>query len=163
MKWSALNQTAHSHHGMEQTHPPDGSEPLNEQDATPIACTKTEGTTVSQTAPPLKSGPSPLTRPEIAAWRNAVFVIFALSGVGMASWIARTPAIRDSLGASTFQMGLIVFGLAAGSIVGLTTSSHVLATIGSANTIRASAVAAGFGLAITGIGATATITPLVVT
>jgi fucose permease len=60
-------------------------------------------------------------------------------------------------------MGLIVFGLAAGSIVGLTTSSHVLATIGSANTIRASAVAAGFGLAITGIGATATITPLVVT
>ena len=51
-----------------------------------------------------------LTRSEIVRWRNAVFLIFALSGIGLASWIARTPAIRDSLGASTFEMGLIVFG-----------------------------------------------------
>jgi len=104
-----------------------------------------------------------LSRRQIVAWRNAVFLIFALSGIGMASWVARTPAIRDALGASTFQMGLIVFGLAAGSIVGLTTSSHVLARIGPAATITASVILAGVGLAITGIGATMTMSVLVVT
>ncbi len=109
------------------------------------------------------AGSEALTRPQIVAWRNAVFVIFALSGIGMASWVARTPSIRDALGASTFEMGLIVFGLAAGSIVGLTTSSHVLARIGSAATIRASVIGAGVGLALTGIGASVTMPALVVT
>ncbi len=112
--------------------------------------------------PASTAGSEVLTRSQIVAWRNAVFVIFALSGVGMASWVARTPSIRDALGASTFQMGLIVFGLAAGSIVGLTTSSHVLARIGSAATIRASVIGAGLGLALTGVGASVTMPALVV-
>ena len=84
-------------------------------------------------------------------------MIFALSGIGLASWVARTPSIRDALGASTFEMGLIVFGLAAGSIVGLTLSSHVLARIGSAATIRAASSLAVWALSITGVGATMTI------
>ncbi len=105
-------------------------------------------------APVDRTGAAPLTRGEMVAWRNAVFLIFALSGVSLASWVARTPSIRDVLGASTFQMGLLVFGLALGSIVGLTTSSHVLARIGSAATIRASLLAVAVGLAVVGIGAT---------
>lgn len=115
------------------------------------------------------SAPSPapgfqaLTRAQIVAWRNAVFVIFAICGVSMASWVARTPAIRDSLGASTFEMGLIVFGLAAGSIIGLTASSHVLARIGSAATIRMTIVAAAIGLSLTGVGATLAMSAIVVT
>jgi MFS family permease len=103
-----------------------------------------------------------LTRGEIVAWRNAVFLIFALSGIGLASWIARTPAIRDSLGASTFEMGLIVFGVAAGAIVGLTLSSHVIAKFGSKATIAGSVTGAGIGIVVVGAGATMTITPLVV-
>ena len=86
-------------------------------------------------APATEHGVAELTRSEIVQWRNAVFLIFALSGIGLASWIARTPAIRDSLGASTFEMGLIVFGVAAGAIVGLTLSSHVIAKIASKATI----------------------------
>jgi len=104
----------------------------------------------------------PLTRAQILAWRNAVFVIFGICGVAMASWVARTPAIRDALGASTFQMGLIVFALAAGSIVGLTSSSYVLSRFGSAATIRADLIAAAAGLALTGIGATMATSALVV-
>ena len=103
-----------------------------------------------------------LTRSEIVRWRNAVFLIFALSGIGLASWIARTPAIRDSLGASTFQMGLIVFGVAAGAIVGLTLSSHVIARFGSKATIAGSVTVGGLGIVIVGVGATMTLTPLVV-
>jgi MFS family permease len=109
------------------------------------------------------AGTVALSRAQIGAWRNAVFVIFALCGVAMASWVSRTPSIRDALGASTFQMGLIVFALAAGSIVGLTFSSHLLARIGSAATIRACLVAMGLGMILTGVGATMTTSALVVT
>jgi MFS family permease len=109
------------------------------------------------------AGTVALSRAQIVAWRNAVFVIFALCGVAMASWVSRTPSIRDALGASTFQMGLIVFALAAGSIVGLMFSSHLLARIGSAATIRACLVAMGLGMILTGVGATMTTSALVVT
>ena len=111
--------------------------------------------TLSEIAPaPSDVGSVALTRSQVVAWRNAIFVIFALSGIALASWVARTPSIRDVLGASTFQMGMLVFGLALGSIVGLTSSSHLLARIGSAATIRLSLVAVALGLVITGIGAT---------
>ena len=113
-------------------------------------------------APATEHGVAELTRSEIVQWRNAVFLIFALSGIGLASWIARTPAIRDSLGASTFEMGLIVFGVAAGAIVGLTLSSHVIAKIGSKATIAGSVTGAGVGIVIVGVGATMTVTQLVV-
>ncbi len=103
-----------------------------------------------------------LTRPQVVAWRNAVFVLFALSGVSMASWVARTPSIRDLLHANTFQMGLLVLGLAGGSIVGLTSSSHLLARIGSAATIRLSLTAVGAGLILAGIGAHLAVAPMVV-
>ena len=109
------------------------------------------------------AAPVLLTRPQVVAWRNAVFGIFALSGVAIASWVARTPSIRDMLGASTFQMGLIVFGLALGSIIGLTTSSQILARLGSAATIRISLLAVALGLVITGIGATTASFAVVVT
>ena len=113
-------------------------------------------------APATEHGVAELTRSEIVQWRNAVFLIFALSGIGLASWIARTPAIRDSLGASTFEMGLIVLGVAAGAIVGLTLSSHVIAKIGSKATIAGSVTGAGVGIVIVGVGATMTVTQLVV-
>jgi fucose permease len=134
----------------------------------PNAChdppTKNLRNTVSHPAsvPGPTEGLQALTRAQIIAWRNAVFLIFAICGVSMASWVARTPAIRDALGASTFQMGLIVFGLAAGSIVGLTASSHVLARIGSAATIRATLVVAAIGLSLTGVGATMAMSAIVV-
>jgi len=103
-----------------------------------------------------------LTRAQIVGWRNAVFVIFSLCGLGLASWVSRTPAIRDSLHATTAEMGWIVFALAAGSIVGLVLSSHVLAIFGSVRTIACALISAALGIALTGIGATLFSTPLVV-
>lgn len=40
-------------------------------------------------------------------------------GLGLASWVTRTPAVRGAVDASTAQMGLILFGLSIGSIVGV--------------------------------------------
>jgi fucose permease len=94
-----------------------------------------------------------LPRSTAVAWRNAVFVVFALNGFGLATWMSRVPAIRDALSATTAQMGWVVFGLAAGSIVGLSSASHVLARAGSRRTIAGSVAVGAVGLAIVGIGA----------
>lgn len=100
------------------------------------------------------SYPGGLTRPQVVAWRNAVFVIFALCGLALASWVARVPAVRDSLGASTEQMGILIFSIAAGSILGLLGSSHLIARLGAPRTMAWCLSAGAVGLAIAGIGAT---------
>ena len=101
------------------------------------------------------SGGTPsITRSEIVAWRNALFLVFTLCGIGLASWVARVPAVRDALDVSLEQMGILIFGIAAGSIVGLLVSSHIIARFGSRTTIAWCLVAAGIGLTIAGLGAT---------
>lgn len=92
------------------------------------------------------------TRRELTAWRNAVFVVFALSGFAIASWLARVPTIRDALHATTGEMGIVAFGTAVGSIVGLTASSHLISRIGTRSTVRLALGVAAVGLLIAGIG-----------
>jgi len=94
-----------------------------------------------------------LTRRELIRWRNAVLSIFALCGIAIASWLARTPTIRDLLHASTSEMGWVTFGIAAGSIVGLLVSSHVLAKFGPRRTILVTLVGTSVGLLLAGFGA----------
>lgn len=84
-------------------------------------------------------------------WRNAVFVIFWLSGFLFASWASRVPTVRDVLGASTAQMGLLIFGLAAGSVLGLFASSHVIARLGATTTIMVCLSMASAGLVLLGV------------
>jgi MFS family permease len=93
-----------------------------------------------------------LTRSQIVAWRNAVLVIFAACGLAMASWVARVPAVRDALDASTQTMGLLIFGIAAGSIVGLLASSHIVSHFGTRTTIGASMLVGAIGFAVAGFG-----------
>jgi predicted MFS family arabinose efflux permease len=89
---------------------------------------------------------------QINQWRIALYFIFALPGFTIASWVSRTPAIRDSLGASTAQMGWIIFGLAVGSIIGLLISSHVIAHSGGRFVMIVSLIVSAIGLIIVGIG-----------
>lgn len=95
-----------------------------------------------------------LTRSQVVRWRNAMFVIFAVCGIGMSSWVSRVPAIRDSLGANTLQMGILIFGVSLGSIIGLLLSSHIVARYGAKGSMRACFTIAPIGFAIAGIGAT---------
>jgi fucose permease len=95
-----------------------------------------------------------LDRAAIVAWRNALFAIFAICGVGLASWVARVPAVRDALGVSLEQMGILIFGIAAGSIVGLLASSHIIARLGTRATLTWFLLVASVGLSIAGLGAT---------
>jgi len=97
--------------------------------------------------------PGGLTRKQVVAWRNAMFVIFAICGMAMASWVARVPAVRDMLGASTLEMGVLIFGIAAGSILGLLASSHIIARLGARRTIALCLTVAPAGFVVAGFAA----------
>lgn len=62
--------------------------------------------------------------------RLALFVLFFLPGITIASWVTRTPDVRDALGASTAEMGLILFGLSVGSMVGILSSGRLVSRFG---------------------------------
>jgi fucose permease len=62
--------------------------------------------------------------------RNALFALFLLPGLAWSSWITRTPDVRDQLSASTAEMGLILFGLSVGSILGVLASGALTVRLG---------------------------------
>jgi fucose permease len=90
--------------------------------------------------------------PEVRAWRNAIFVIFAACGVSAASIAARIPTISLALGLNTAQVGLLLFGIAVGSISGLLAAGHIVAIFGSKRTIRVVFVLAAIGLITAAFG-----------
>lgn len=92
------------------------------------------------------------TRREVTAWRNTLFVIFALCGMCIASWAARIPAVAAALNLDDGQVGGLLFGIATGSILGLISSSHIVSALGARNVIRLFLPIAAAGLALAGFG-----------
>ncbi|MEV7084811.1 MFS transporter [Streptomyces sp. NPDC093085] len=90
---------------------------------------------------------------ELALRRTAVFTLFLLPGLTISSWVSRTPDVRDLVGASTAQMGLILFGLAAGSMAGILCSGPLVARWGARPVIVAGTAAVAAAAAVIGIGA----------
>lgn len=107
---------------------------------------------------PLKTRP----RHELSAWRNAIFVVFALSGLSVSTWVARLPAIRDGLGLSTGEIGLLILGMSAGSIVGLIAAQLIMGRFGPRRGMVFSLVTVSIGLALIGSGAVLFEAPAVV-
>ncbi|MFZ4894443.1 MFS transporter [Plantibacter sp. Mn2098] len=117
--------------------------------------TATSGGTAASDASTNASGRLTTTlrpRRELVAWRNAIFVIFALSGLSIATWVARLPAIRDSLGISTGEIGLLILGMSIGSIVGLIAAPPVLGRLGPRRGMATSLSIVAAGLVFIGIG-----------
>lgn len=73
---------------------------------------------------------APLAPHGLRSWRNAVFTVFFLSGLSLASWVARIPAVRDVNELSTQSVGLVILGASAGSVLGLVISPLILARVG---------------------------------
>src|SRR5690606_9787912 len=59
-----------------------------------------------------------------------------------------------ALGVTTAQMGLLIFGMAIGSILGLVLSSHLIARFDARRVMGSCLAAAAVGLAVAGLGVT---------
>lgn len=86
------------------------------------------------------------------SWRNAVFAVFFVCGWLFGVWFARLATVRDTFGADTDQMSLLMVGLSTGSVTGLLASSHLVALLGSRRVIALAAIPAAIGMCLAGIG-----------
>jgi MFS family permease len=66
----------------------------------------------------------------IGRHRAALFATSTMTGFGIASWITRTPAVRDELGASIEVMGFVLLGLSIGSMVGILGAGALVGRLG---------------------------------
>ncbi|MFG1995147.1 MFS transporter [Actinoplanes sp. NPDC048988] len=93
--------------------------------------------------------------------RLALFALFFLPGLGISSWVTRTPDIRDLLGASTAEMGLVLFGLSAGSMIGILGSGALVRRFGTRPIVTVGIAATALSTPIIGLGAAASQSALV--
>ena len=86
------------------------------------------------------------------AWRNAVFAVFALNGLGAATWAIRIPSIRDQLELPVSWVGYLILGVSVGSIVGLVLASHIIQWLGGRRSIAVMLVLCAVALVVIGAG-----------
>jgi fucose permease len=78
--------------------------------------------------------------------RTAVAGAFLLNGLCFASWISRTPAVRDSLGLTSAQLGLLLLCVSGGSITGLPLSGPIVHRLGPGPAVVAGSLSSALGL-----------------
>ncbi|MHA6523335.1 MFS transporter [Tessaracoccus sp. G1721] len=86
--------------------------------------------------------------PNLTLWRIALVMAFFNTGIGVATWVTRTPAIRDALGASIAEMGLVIAGLSVGSIIGITVGGPLVSRFGARLVVVAGMGSIALGLAV---------------
>jgi MFS family permease len=104
------------------------------------------------TETPRESTRTDRPRRELTAWRNAIYAIFFLSGISLASWVARLPAIRDDVGLSTQGVGLVILSGSIASIIGLVTAPGIMARFGARLGMTGVLITVAVGLVLVGIG-----------
>jgi MFS family permease len=85
--------------------------------------------------------------------RGAVAVAFAMNGLCFATVASRVPDLRSSLELSNGSLGLLLLCVAAGSILGMPASGHLIERFGAAGVVRLGAAAVLAGLVTAGVAA----------
>ncbi|PZS21953.1 MAG: MFS transporter [Pseudonocardiales bacterium] len=78
--------------------------------------------------------------------RRAVAASFAMSGFAVASLFSRAPGVRDALGLSSAQFGLLLLCLSGGSMVGLPLSGPIVHRVGPARAVLTGSLTVTTGL-----------------
>ncbi|MFD2765076.1 MFS transporter [Micromonospora eburnea] len=85
--------------------------------------------------------------------RNGVAVVFALNGLAVGTWFSRVPAVREALGLSAGQLGLLLLTMSAGSVLAMPTAGLVTQRLGPARTVAGSVLFVAFGTVVAGLSA----------
>jgi predicted MFS family arabinose efflux permease len=96
------------------------------------------------------TGAPPAT--DVRTARTAVAIAFITAGLAFASFIARAPAVRDVLGLSTAQLGLLLLCASGGAVAGLPLSGPVVHRFGPGRAVLAGALSMTGGLVLLAVG-----------
>jgi MFS family permease len=83
---------------------------------------------------------------------RATYGTFIGAGFAFASWASRIPQVRDRLGLTPAQLGLVLLAIAAGSALSLPLSGLVVARLGTRRTVTVMSVLLGVALVVAGTG-----------
>lgn len=93
--------------------------------------------------------------------RLSTYIFLFIPGLALASWVTRTPAIRDELGATTAGMGLLLFGVSIGSMTGILSSARLVRRFGTRAVIAGGLSLMLTGVVLLGVGSALSRTPIV--
>lgn len=83
--------------------------------------------------------------------RNGDLAVFAVNGLLFASWMARLPDVKQLLGLTPGQLGLLLLSLSAGAVIGLPAAGRVAHRLGAARTVRLGATVAITGMVLAAV------------
>lgn len=89
-----------------------------------------------------------------------MLVVFVLNGFLFASWVSRLPAVRDALGFSPADMGLMLLIGSAGALLALPLTGSVVQRFGTARTVASATMVAVTGFLLIGAALQLVVTPL---
>ena len=93
-------------------------------------------------------------RPVVRTARNAVFTAFAVNGAAFAALASRVPDIKHQLGLGAGELGLTLFALSIGAVVGLPLSGWLVHRSGAARAALGAAAVQVVGLVVVGLAVT---------
>ena len=106
---------------------------------------------------------SPTTaRSATEAGVRATYAAFIATGFAFASWASEIPQVRDRLGLSSAELGLVLLAIAAGSVISLPLAGPLVARIGSRRTVQIMAAVDGVALLVVGLGYAGGVVPVVI-
>ena len=98
---------------------------------------------------------------QVTAGIRATYAAFIASGFAFASWASRIPQVRDQLGLSPADLGLVLLAIAAGSLVALPLAGIIVHRFNSRRTVAFMSVLLAIGLAVVAVGYLIGVLPVV--
>lgn len=93
---------------------------------------------------------------------RATAIAFIGAGFGFSSWASRIPQVKAQLHLSAAELGLVLLAIAAGSVIAMPLTGHIIDRIGSRRTTASMALLLAVALAGASLGFLAGVVPLVV-
>jgi len=103
-----------------------------------------------------------VTPEPVAAATRATYIAFIGAGLATASWASRIPQVRDQLGLTPAQLGLVLLAVATGSLIALPLTGIIVHRFNSRRTVAAMSLLLAAGLVITGVGYLGGVVPVVI-